>query len=824
MGVSRAIYAAGSAIVAIAFAAPATAQVRQFEIAAQDASRAIPIFGLQSGASVIAPAKSVRGVKTRAVSGSMDVGAALKLLLRDTGLEGEIGADGVITIKKRVRLTRISGDAEESGQIAQVSPASVDASFASPGEISGADGADIVVTATKRAESAQKIPSGLSAVRGETLAEIGAQKLEDYVGYLPSVTFNYSGVPGIGYVGLRGIAPSDDAGGTMAFYIDDTPVNRSSPTGPAATSNLDLSPYDIDRVEVLRGPQGTLYGANSLGGVIRYVLRKPSLQDLQVQAGAEVWAMSKSDRVGWIGRASLSIPVVRDRIAVRASYGHREDPGFIDNVAAGGRTDFNRGDSDTYRIAALIQATDNLSIDLNFLRQENDYGGQARVALNPATRKPLFGRYANRYVLPVFAKQAYSVFSGTLTWDFGGATLTSATGYSESDFDQQSDLTAAFAALPGRTQYFAPSKGTKFVQEVRLASPTGQKVEWLIGAYYTYEKFRQPIVATLLSPTSDTPVAALNPLARLPLRSRYEEISGFGNVTVKLTDTLDIGGGLRVAHTKTRSEAGFGGALFGNPSGLTSFSGRGSDTTTLWSATARYLPSNDLTLYARAATGFRPGAANNAFPDVPRTFAADRTTSYEAGFKARLPALDAYLEGAIFTIDWDRIQLARSFLGVLSYTVNGGKARSRGFEISGNISPVRDLRLSGALSYSDARLRDPGALFPAGTANDPLPLVTPWTASAAAEWTFVRFGAWEGRARSGVRYFDSTSYRFFDPAGAPIPSATLVDASINLSNERYTLGLFARNLTNARRVYIAVPVEQVIGEPRVVGLRLDARF
>lgn len=710
--------------------------------------------------------------------------------------------------------------------------AALTASPASAQVSAGADGAaapakptteigEVVVTASKRSEILRDVPSAISAIDASTLSKLSVTKLADIVGYLPSVTLNGSGIPGIGYIGFRGISPSDDAGATTAVYVDDSPVSRSSPTGPAASSNLDLSPYDLDRIEVLRGPQGTLYGANSLGGLIKYVTKKPSLTEFDGEVGGEVWGMAHSAQTGWLGRGVVNLPLVNDTLGLRVSFGHRDDPGYIDNVASGGERDFNRGTSDQYRVALRYAPTKDLTVDLSFTHQENDYGGQARIGINSATGQPSDGPYAIRYVAPVYSDQTYSVLNGTVNWNLGWATLTSATGYSKSKWDQGSDLTASYSYLPGRTDYVIDTSGEKFVQEVRLASPADGKINWLVGAYYTRETFEESAIATLLAPAADTPVAGVNPLATFPLHSTYEEYSGFGNATLKISDEWDIGAGLRVAHTQTDSTTGYGGSLLGS---LTTFGGKGDDTTTLWSATARYRPFNGTMLYARAATGFRPGGANNAYPGAPTTFQPDRTTSYELGVKSEFADHRAYVEGAVFLIDWSNIQLTESYLGLLPYTVNAGTARSQGFELSGQYRPINDLTLSAGVSYSDAKLRSVNAIFTAGHAGDPLPLVTPWSANATVDWTFAQVRDWQFDGRVGARYVDSTTNKFQDPTGLPIPSATMIDASIDVSNGRYKLGLFARNLTDKQRIYLTSSTSDVVGEPRVIGVRIDAKY
>src|SRR4051812_17847769 len=174
-------------------------------------------------------------------------------------------------------------------------------------EARGASVEEVVVTAQKRSENIQNVPAAVSVVGGQTLDQLHATQLTDIGSYVPALQINSSGTPGQTSISLRGIAPVGP-GATVATYIDDTPIGSSSAYGGGIAFALDLLPYDVQRLEVLRGPQGTLYGASSMGGLLKYVLTTPSLDQFEAEVGADLFGIADSSGVGGGARARISAP------------------------------------------------------------------------------------------------------------------------------------------------------------------------------------------------------------------------------------------------------------------------------------------------------------------------------------------------------------------------------------------------------------------------------------------------------------------------------------------------------------------------------------
>ncbi len=192
----------------------------------------------------------------------------------------------------------------------------------------------IIVTAEKRSEDIQNVPMSIGVIDEAQIENQHLTQLSDIAGYLPGFTVINGGSPGQASLGLRGISPLS-AGSTVATYIDETPLGTSGNYGGGSTEVLDLLPYDFQSVEVLRGPQGTLYGASSLGGVVRYVTKTPDLDQSSLRAGADVFEQSNGGDAGYQGRFGFNAPLVPGQLALSASVARQQSPGYTDNVRTG---------------------------------------------------------------------------------------------------------------------------------------------------------------------------------------------------------------------------------------------------------------------------------------------------------------------------------------------------------------------------------------------------------------------------------------------------------------------------------------------------------
>ena len=467
---------------------------RDFQITAQPLSQALLEFSRQADVIVTAPAELVQNKRAPEIRGELTPSAALSRLLRGSGLEASFTASGAITI----------GEARRFTQRRPTVPATVSADSSLPDTASNALIEEVLVTAQKRTESVQDVPSSVSVFDSRRVRQLHATTIIDYAAYIPGLNVSSGGGPGQTTITLRGIAPVGP-GAVVGYYVDDTPLGSSSNYGGGREFGLDLMPYDVERIEVLRGPQGTLYGAGAMGGLLKYVLRRPSASDLEAWAGAETFGIASAADLGWGVRAGANVPLVEERLGLWGSYFEQRTPGYVDNAQTGAR-DENDVRQRGGRLALLWQIDDAVSLQLSGLRQRIHSSEDAAVALtltglNPPTGTPSFGELTSFHPLPQPFSQDIDHYSATLDWDLGWASLLSASSYSRTRTRHTQDASRIFGFLYSELTDGAVAEGyapfdieldlRKRTQELRLVSPTGGEIEWLIGAFYTNEDSEQ---------------------------------------------------------------------------------------------------------------------------------------------------------------------------------------------------------------------------------------------------------------------------------------------------------------------------------------------
>src|SRR5688572_22673927 len=572
---------------------------RNFKIAAQPLSHALLEFSQQADVIVTAPSELVRSKRAPEIRGELTPSVALARLLRGSGLRASFTASGAITIGASRRFVRARPPASEPAGSSATSDAGDDALIE-----------EVLVTAQKRTENVQDVPSSVSVFDSRRIRQLHATTILDYAAYIPGLNVSSGGGPGQTMITLRGIAPVGP-GAVVGYYVDDTPLGSSSNYGGAREFGLDLMPYDVERIEVLRGPQGTLYGAGAMGGLLKYVLRRPSLSDFEAWAGAETFGISSAADFGWGVRAGANVPLIEDRVGLWGSYFEQQTPGYVDNAHTGARDENDVGQRGG-RLALLWQVNDALSLQLGGLWQRVESRNDAAVSLtltgvDPPTGVASHGALTSFHPLPQPFEQDIDHYSATLEWDLGWASLLSASSYSRTRTHHVQDASFIFGAITGgHSPFHIALDLRKRTQEFRLVSLAGGSVEWLVGAFYTKEDGQQ--VRDVFA--VDT---AGRPLAQLPLRflfvefpSQYEEVAGFGSATLRLTDRFDISAGVRWARNRQRFRQISGGleSVIGPP---VDASGSSAEDVLTYSLSPRWHASSDTMLYARVASGYRPG-------------------------------------------------------------------------------------------------------------------------------------------------------------------------------------------------------------------------
>ena len=685
------------------------------------------------------------------------------------------------------------------------------------------DQAEIIITAQKREQRLLDVPQSVSVISGDSLDAAHAERLSDYLTRIPSANIVES-QPGNSRIVLRGIN-AGGVGATVATYIDETPFGSATSLANGGVLAPDLDPFDLARVEVLRGPQGTLYGANSLGGLVKYVTVAPDTHAWGAAAEAGVEGVSGGD-TGWWGRAAANVPL-SDEAAIRASGFYRRDAGWVDNSDRD-RSDVNDGKTYGGRASLLVKPTANLRIRLSAMAENIRSNGTNTIDLDPATLQPVAGLSQDRLVNEPNDVN-YRLYNGTIDYNFGPVALVSATSLGTLNQSQVEDASALYGAGIGVDQTM---RQRRFTQEVRLASTGHHVVDWTIGGFYTHEKNRlgQDLFGT--DPSTGDPVAAEDGLITVDLPSRYSEYAGFANATWHIVPKFDLTAGGRWSHNKQSDDQATGGLLVGNS--VPTVYGASSDSVFTYSIAPTFKPNPNTSFYARIAKGYRPGGPNALSPGAPdylRTFNPDTTINYEIGVKTETPDHLLSMELTGFVIEWKNIQLLAQIAG-FGINANGGKARSQGVEFTAGLNPTRGLSLYANGSYVDAQLTSDAPASVGGLSGDPLPYNPKFQSTVGAEYEAPLSPTLKGHA--GVSWhYTGTRYSDFDPTNGQrrLAPFSQVDAHAGVDFDRFRVDAFVHNLTNARGIVNLSFFGAVNGDiaasvirPRSYGLSLGYRY
>lgn len=831
---------------------------RAIRIPSGDLAVALELLAKQSGSDLVYRPDQVEGLRTGGVEGELSTEEAVTRLLKGTPLTFSLDSSGAMLIAlpaaphpkpqprasvqpaagksiwSRMRLAQAQArPAQEAAEGPTRGPA-VSHSTSTSRQVNVEE---IIVTAQKRSERIQDVPSSVSVVGKDLLENLHVTQLVDVGAYVPGLQIASGGTPGQTTIIIRGVAPMGP-GATVGTYIDDTPVGGSSGYARNTSFALDLLPYDVQRIEVLRGPQGTLYGASTMGGLLKYVLTPPNESAFQARIGADGFAIDGSGDAGWGARAMINAPLVQDKLGLLVSYARTETPGYVDNAQTGQR-DQNSVDQESARVSLSWRPSDKVSLTLGALHQKTTADGIGQVALTPTrpTPQPVAGEMkGNSYLGELFDKRI-DYLSATLNWNLGWADFISATSYTDTSTGQETDVTRTYGHLyplfgspAGLSEFFIDLDLQKVTQEFRLASVSGGEVEWLIGAFYTDEESANHQLLTAQA-FSGAPIPGLDPLFIGSIPSEYREYAAFGGVTVHLTDRFEIAAGLRYA----RNEQSFRQSSSGSLVRTTDTPGTSSENVTTYSVSSSFRFTDEVMLYGRVASGYQPGGPNVVLPNVPPTYDSSSLTNYELGLKSELWRRRAALNVSVFQIEWSDIQIGATNTQGFSFFSNGGTARSRGVETEGSIRVTDGVTLSATAAYTDATLTA-NAPSVGGLDGDRLANIPRWSGSLQADYTHALSGDWQAHAGVGLRLVEerlsSVNHSRFS---FRLPSYNAVDLFGDISNQRWTIRLFAKNITN-ERAYLGYAVlndgatgqaTQLLGavlQPRTVGIAMDVAF
>jgi outer membrane receptor protein involved in Fe transport len=676
-----------------------------------------------------------------------------------------------MTYCAKLRLGLLSATMFTSGALA--TPASAQEATDAETAPQATYGDAIIVTGTRRSTTLMDTPINISALGAEQLEDQRIDDLRDIADFTPGLTISDTGPRSAGTIVMRGLSASEvGAGGAtyddaMGIYLGEVPLY------------YDFKLIDLQRVETLLGPQGTLYGLGTLAGAIRYIPNRPNVSDFEGEAHGRFYAKDHSADLGYQADGMINIPIVLDHIAFRSATGYYFDPGFIDypllvqepgislpqpdgpntdTISEAGydanlfkEEDLNFERTFTTRNQLLFQTTEDLKLILTYAYQQTETGGAS------SNSNGVFGtgnyENASRFVEPV-DRHAHLV-SAELNANIADIVDLVATGaYTETYFSGSSDVTdllldldygyELYPAFAGFTESETLRKQKN--AEIRFVSRHGGPFSWVLGGFYNENKFQSDYAEMLPNHPWGDPVGNPEYLEYVSyITSKVEEKAIFGEGTFQVTPEWQVTGGARYFDYTSEIAGAAALPMLGDPLSpydLPANGGQGGQDGWVWKFNTSYDVTPDLMVYATYSKGYRIGGPNRVAPcpdgipadptqyNGPQIICAlpneiqygpDTTKNFELGTRMQLFDRALSLSFNVFQIKWDGIQVASATTyGVTGITINGGKAESKGFETAFQIRPVPELTIQGTYSYVDAKLTEdvPGIISvnsPAGT-------------------------------------------------------------------------------------------------------------
>jgi iron complex outermembrane receptor protein len=725
---------------------------------------------------------------------------------------------------------------------------------------------EVVVTARKLgAERLQDVPATISALSEQTLKDMSVSDFEDFAYQIPGLTFLDTG-PGERRYTVRGIQSAGQE--QVAVYFDETPLTGvQSSTSDSGSQMPDIKLYDLERVEVLRGPQGTTFGANSQSGTVRFITKKPVMNAFESYANGQGSKTSQSNAHNWNVNAVVNLPLVTDKLAVRVLAYDGSDGGYVDNVRLNLR-DINSVETTGVRANLRWIPSDTVTLDLQALYQERDLGGDNRYhPFDTYQQRPGIDNGDRDQVAPftffetgefrvgdysqTFKPDEQRLFSATLDWKLPWANLTAAASHYERDFGAKFDSTWIITFLFDTIDptlftrrsdlLFALTDQQQDIEqnafEVRLSSNGSGNLQWVTGAFWREREsnFRSfvPLVnergLTFDPGTPFTIPPTSNPGAGIPgchpcvfareADKNIEERAVFADAAWKFLPQWELGLGLRYFEVDQKE---FGVRLFEfaafapNPPTAPPNQVDIQDDEFITKVTLGWKPTSDVTVYALRSEGFRLGGTNNqGIVAVPALFEADELTNYEIGLKTGWGDGRLTWNTSLFHMDWDNIQVAgQDPTGAFGFIGNAGAAEVNGVETEIFWRPTRSWDVSAGLTYLAKREltedQISNEVVAPGRAGDLIARIPELTANLALQYNYdLGAGGWTGRWRiEGTHKGDShTELRPDSPNDRLQEEYQIFNTRFGFFNEELDLDLvlFAENMFDERGdVFIGV--------------------
>jgi outer membrane receptor protein involved in Fe transport len=721
----------------------------------------------------------------------------------------------------------------------------------------------VEVTATRSASAVdvQQVPAAITVLKPENLTKYGLGNLADIAALVPAMSVQEQG-PGINNITMRGlvvrgIVPSEVQDASLvAVYIDDMPVTLKS-------SNPDLKVLDLERVEVLQGPQGTLFGAGAMAGAVRQITRKPDLTDLFGSVEAVGSSTSKFGGGNHNLRGMVNLPLKSDVLGLRLTAYTGNDSGYIRNQYNGAIT--NAVSTNQGRAALRLKASRDLVIDASVT------ASNVKAGVNDAYGD--LAPYTTFALIPQTSNDKLQLYNVGVSYDLGGAQLVSSTSYLHRDtlYVTSAQYPATAFIFGGQNPlmqaaYTIGNKVEDFAQEFRVNSKGEGPFKWTAGAFF--EKGKRDTLQDEPTVGFDARYAGtrnfpgynsqINELAFNPddffsgaQNTKSRQAALFAEATYTIWEKLDLTAGVRLFRGTQDFDLRFSG-LFGNLVNATPAAPVGQPTLSNSSATSKganprfvaaYRFDPDHTLYASAGKGFRYGGNNQPVPfnfcgiNAPTTFDSDSLWNYEVGSKNTLLDHRMTFNASAYVIEWKDVQVFNRLPCTYYFTQNAGKIRSEGLELETAFKLTRRASVGLSAAYNHAyatRTVVTGIAAQNIPEGSRVPYAPRLSATATASYSIPVRGTDEVGISASYAYRGDAYTNFAPEQGsyARIPSSNTVNATVTYKTGAYEIGLFGTNLTNGAKVSDVVPNTIAIqpgnlvymARPRTVGLRVKARF
>ena len=787
-----------------------------YDIPAERVIDALKLVAQQSASRIVISDELVAGIRTPGLKGSYTTSEAFRLLLNGTGLQVRTVTDGSYVLERTPTAAAYPMAAKELGTV--------------------------TVTGDLRNQAADHYAGSDTPLTGGNLEELGATSMQDYLGTVPGVSFASVAGPGLSNITIRGVGTStgiDQGQQTTGIYIDGIPLSE-------AYFNLatpDIDTFDVDRVEVLKGPQGTTFGTGSMGGAINYLPNKPDLGIFESRFQVGIDQLDGNGSIGHLAKAMVNIPITNN-FAVRAVVTDSRTPGYIDNVGTGQR---NANASDVFggRLMMTWNIDANTSLDwLTLYQKIKDF--------DTFNDDSLVGTFENKSAFPQYLFTTALVNSMKLEHRFSAATLdVMLSGHRKtqaSDSDYTSYFESLFQGMIGPIHAPQTASADGNTAEVRLTSTSDSRLQWLVGSIYdeTSIKYADTFYASGAT-------AAINQIyggdlgnqlapnnvfycscGDSPMRVRGQETALYGEASWNFNPQWKLTVGGRYYDSKVTSSNLTSGFINYLSAGVpaTYVTGRQNEQGFSPKASLSYQLDKDTMVYALVSTGFRYGGPNpnppGVFSAAPASFGSDKLTNYELGLRTSNEAKTLTASVTGYFIDWKNIQV-REFTPLgLAYATNAGTAYTYGTEVSLAWQPDQHFEWQGGLAFGRAKLAQPyeqssTQIAPSGTL---LPGSSKWSGSSIATYRFdgtyhpFVTATYQYRSKATIDLFNTVpkmgNYELFGlRSGFLVGNATYTAYVENIGNAKGLTNVSLATSTDLWRYYV---------QPRTVGVIADFAF